>query len=738
LRAAPNILVLFTALLLLASTPSRSGAVSPVVQPWPHPAGALPASGLGGQPSSLQPDYDEQLGMTFTQGFSTLAYNVTAVQQSDSNGFGPGYLLNGLSSGGYWYQVGIAFDWPYQSGGYMAGFNAIYETFNSSGKSVFPTGGGGGLESLSGPVNDGDRVLLKLSIIGGEVNFFVYDWNTRASAAVSFAAQGSTFVGLSSASGTHGFFTGLMTEWYHVNEYFGSEGKVTYSNPSATLSSAVLWADEFNANTSTNVFGDSQSFTFSNPAQLRIFSLDGATEYADAYEFITGGLGVVTLTLSYLISGGGSGYSSPALTYTYLGKQASANLTGIPTTYLADNGSTWQVTSALLGGGPTERWETAQPTSGTATHSHISQIQYYHQYLVGFAYDVEGGGGSSTPPQATASEFGSSVTNIGNGSAWVDAGSSLTYQALLPGSSSAERWASVNNTRTVSNAQSFTATYYHQYGLTIDYHVAGGSPQSAPHLSGTQFGSAYSAAVSNSTTYFLDAGSYWSLPSLLAGSSSGERWSASTPVNGSASGPATRSVTYRQQFAVTTAVFPAEGGTAESTSWADAGTSVTISATAAGGWKLISWTGTGPGSYSGTDGSPTVLVSAPISEKATFYPGLTIDAGTGGAVTYSSSAGNGTLAQGSSTTVYVPKGSTITLQAKPSAPFFGFSGWGDSGSGSGATLSPEVDSPETISASFSLSPLTLGLAVLALAGVAATLAVVLRRRQHLQTPSPSL
>jgi len=55
---------------------------------------------LQGAPS---PNYDEQLGTTFTQDFSSLAYNVTALAQADADGYGPGYLLNGLTPEGYWY-----------------------------------------------------------------------------------------------------------------------------------------------------------------------------------------------------------------------------------------------------------------------------------------------------------------------------------------------------------------------------------------------------------------------------------------------------------------------------------------------------------------------------------------------------------------------------------------------------------------------------------------------------------
>ncbi|HVB12967.1 MAG TPA: hypothetical protein VNE86_07520, partial [Nitrososphaerales archaeon] len=61
--------------------------------------------------------YDEQLGITFTQSFASISYNVSAVAQQDVNGYGPAYLLNGLSNVGYWYQIGLSWDWPQLSGG---------------------------------------------------------------------------------------------------------------------------------------------------------------------------------------------------------------------------------------------------------------------------------------------------------------------------------------------------------------------------------------------------------------------------------------------------------------------------------------------------------------------------------------------------------------------------------------------------------------------------------------------
>ncbi len=157
-------------------------------------------------------NYDEQLGEVFLQSLKGITYNVTATVQTDSNGYGPAYLLNGLTPAGYWYQVGLSYNWPYtsaQGGGYESGFQMLYETFDPSGNSIFPTDGGGGNESFSGVVHANDVVLLSLTFSGNNVAMSAHDWSTGASASESYTAKGSTsFVG--GLSG--GYFTGLMTE----------------------------------------------------------------------------------------------------------------------------------------------------------------------------------------------------------------------------------------------------------------------------------------------------------------------------------------------------------------------------------------------------------------------------------------------------------------------------------------------------------------------------------------------
>ena len=735
MKGPAAIMVLGTIILVLAfGSPQAVGATAPRV--WTHPPGAYPALGqTNAQGSNVTPSYDEQLGMTFSQDFTKLAYNVTVVAQSDAQGFGPGYLLNGLTDAGYWYQVGLAYDWPYQTGGYDPGFNFLYEAFNSSGASIFPSAGGGGLLAFSGPVNGGDRMLLQLSFSGSQVVFFARDWKTGTTASESFAAVGSRFVGLHFSSGANGFFTGLMTEWYHVEPYRGGEAEVVYSNPTTPLISAVLWADEFKANDSTSLFWYQQSYTFSNPTQLHVFSRDGAVEYGDAYEFVTGAQGRVLLTLSYSVSGGGTGYSAPLLGYFQNGTEQTVQLTGNPTSFFADNGSSWQLSSSLPGGSGTERWATAQQTNGTLTGPLSESFLYFHQYLVAFSYGAMGGGTGYTAPQVQSLQFGTASKLNGGASAWVDSGSTFAYPLLLPGSNSTERWASPGHTGTVLRPGNYSVTYYHQFALTLGYYLVGGGSAAGPTLEGTQFGNAYAASVSNSTTYFLDQGTNWSVNETLPGSDGQERWVASQTTSGNVAGPGTIGLAYQLQYSFTSDVIPLSGGTVSVPSgWVDAGITVQISEVPSQGWKFEGWTGSG--GYSGLLNATSVAVSGSVQENATFYPGLTIEAAPDGTVNYSWANGSGVVQPGGTAVIYVPQGASIKLQAAPSSALYSFAGWRSSESGSSATISLSVDSPQTVSASFSPSDLAAwGVVVVIAAVVAAAAIFVARRRRFRRTPA---
>ena len=143
-----------------------------------------------------------------------------------------------------------------------------------------------------------------------------YDFNTGASAEESFSAEGATlFNGMpSSTTNSNGFFTGLMTEQYHVSPYYGDESSVLYSDTTFSLSSAWMWIDERNSETGQMLFSNYSLVHYSG-SSLQLFSSNGTSESSNATDFITGTGTWIPMTLSYSIQGGGAPTSAPTLTY---------------------------------------------------------------------------------------------------------------------------------------------------------------------------------------------------------------------------------------------------------------------------------------------------------------------------------------------------------------------------------------------------------------------------------------
>jgi hypothetical protein len=249
--------------------------------------------------SAPNPGYDVQEIMAFAQSYPQLEFNVTAVAQCDANGYGPAYLLNGLSNTGYWYQVGINWDWPLQTGGYIPGFGFVSEAWAPGGLTRSPS-----TAPFSGSVNPNDTIELSLSFNGATVTTSATDLNTGASASANYSAnRATTFVGTQAQQSrprfsfaTRGYFTGLMTEWYHMDPNInGPSRSVIYSETTTPITSATLAVGEWDFTTSvpvavfSDVANNGNPTDFSaQPNQFQQLTLNGYTLSADAYEFVTG------------------------------------------------------------------------------------------------------------------------------------------------------------------------------------------------------------------------------------------------------------------------------------------------------------------------------------------------------------------------------------------------------------------------------------------------------------------
>jgi len=101
-------------------------------------------------------------------------------------------------------------------------------------------------------------------------------------------------------------------------------------------------------------------------------------------------------------------------------------------------------------------------------------------------------------------------------------------------------------------------------------------------------------------------------------------------------GNTTLAVTFTTQYAVS--VSATAGGTVGPASeWVPSGGTVTLTATANASYEFTNWSGTGTSSYTGTTANPTLTVTGPVSEIATFVPASSLKA------TSSNSAGGSWL-----------------------------------------------------------------------------------------------
>lgn len=684
-------------------------ALLPVVSGLTVPLSPLPAT-----------TYDEQLGTTFTQNFASLAYNVTAVPQIDSDGYGPAYLLNGLSNDGYWYQVGLSYNWPYANGGYNPGFNFDYEVFDSAGKSIYPTNSGG-LKPFSGAVNSGDLVLLNLHFNNGFVYMSAKDWNTGAVAQTTYEDnKTSSFTGsTSSPSNVNGFFTGLMTEWWHVNPYTEDETQVTYSDYTFGLSSAWMWMDEYNPSNLSWSGEWSYSTTVpvtysSNPTQLQSFSSHGATEYSSAYLFITGSIVQQMTSVTLLPAGGSTPLSATnefAVSFTLDGQPQVSYVQNGTLTFTADNGTNVVISGVSTGSSSTEEWVlNSQRANVTVPAGSTATFYYYDLLSQQVAYAVSGGGTPVSPiltyytaPSTSSSQFNQTINTISlpliQQTIMVLRGTAATVSNDILGFSQ-DRWATPTSSWTISQANQIPSLiiYYHQYQVIASYSTSDGSvPSSNIILSGTQYGSNYQLLLTttNQATW-LDANTPWSASTVATAISGTERWSSSAGTSGSITGAITINPIYVHQYylaVISTYASPSGSGWYDSGSTAYAGLNAgTVSGGTGTQYVFNSWTGDASGSnYVQSNG---ITMNAPITATASWITQyyLTVNSAHG------TPAGQGWYNSGASESFSIPS------PVGSAGVQYVFSSWSGSGSGSysgnSASSSITMDAPITETASW--------------------------------------
>ena len=281
--------------------------------------------------------------------------------------------------------------------------------------------------------------------------------------------------------------------------------------------------------------------------------------------------------------------------------------------------------------------------------------------------------------------------------------------------------------------------------ITVSYAIRGGSlPPTGPIFRYLLDGVIASGGISSvPTTFLADPGTSWSIDATLSSPYANVRYNLLPADVANLSGTADRSfsesITYQTQYLLVvlpnTALVAAlvQGG-----GWFDSGAPAMIFASGNESWRFRGWKGVGTGSYTGVSMNATVAVLEPIVEVATFEPGITIEASSGGSVGYSFGTMSGTVPAASSQTVYVPLGSLVNLTAQPTSPVWTFSRWVGVSSTSQSTASVPVSGPTSLKAVFEPNwVLLLGAPA---AGLSAGILLVIlprRRRRKAAHPAPA-
>ncbi|WP_231961112.1 hypothetical protein [Saccharolobus sp. A20] len=322
--------------------------------------------------------YDEQLFMmlnTYPVSTNFTAY-VYAIAQSSTSGYGPAYLINAVTNTDWWYQLGIAYNWPFSNGTFDPGFHMIYMVWASNGSPVR----GPVLLNFNGVVQGGDEIMLEMYFLSGNMVLCAYDTVTHSKAIALVPANGSQIV-TSLNLVNHGYFTGLMTEWYHLRPYYGSEEGVIYKLPSFSgyfsLGVNEFYNSSGNVNTlfySISDFSPSNNYTFYN------LTYGGAFETSNGIYYVTGSL--YPILINYKIIGGNFNEKLPVTYYSNYQKIT----TYMPSLIFVNPGSNITVPTEIVNG--LSRIYLINQTPIKALKVGNLTLYYQLQYYVGININV--------------------------------------------------------------------------------------------------------------------------------------------------------------------------------------------------------------------------------------------------------------------------------------------------------------------------------------------------------------
>ena len=188
-----------------------------------------------------------------------------------------------------------------------------------------------------------------------------------------------------------------------------------------------------------------------------------------------------TVPLTFMVDTDGltdlSGANSVTVTYRMMGAQRTGHLwDGQNFLARADYGSAYSFSGSSLGSTATHRWTSSLAFDsdfiGTIPGGGTITVTYIEQFKPNVTLDGTGLDHTATT-HFTSMGIDNDIGSLHTGySVWVDHGSDLTFDSLLTGSGSAERWITDEDFGSglwvgVTSGFTTTVTYHHQYSVTF-------------------------------------------------------------------------------------------------------------------------------------------------------------------------------------------------------------------------------------------------------------------------------
>ena len=256
-------------------------------------------------------------------------------------------------------------------------------------------------------------------------------------------------------------------------------------------------------------------------------------------------------------------------------------------------------------------------TSQTISTSDISVSGTYNtQYYVTFEVSPSSSGTTTASGWFDAGVSGQAISASPSGSYTFSAWSATSGSVTFASSTSASTTMTVNAPSTVR--ATFAAGTVQ---VTFSYTTSGGGNGGAPTVTYIQNGVTKSVTLTSSKTVTADVGSSYSYSTLLPNSGTTEQWQTTT-ATGTITTTGTINPTYNHQYYVTLKVSRTGNTVTPSSNWFNAGSSISISASAgSGGHTFWYWTAGGASITFGNQwsSSTTATINGAGTITATYH-----------------------------------------------------------------------------------------------------------------------